>query len=315
MSSRFDCVVCGSCTIDLLIRPVNLAEALGTDRLHRVDPIQLSVGGIVSNAGITMAKLGLRVCAFSAVGQDQWGEIVRNEYRCNGLDTSKLQSRAELPTSVTAAMVDERGDRSFVHNQGAPKLLTARDFRDAMGVFAASRSMLLGYYPLLPAMLDDLAGLFREIRETGCLTALDAAGGGGSMKPLDEILPHTDVYVPSFTEASTQTGEKQPEKILDRYRSCGAPGILGVKLGSAGAVLSAAAGEFVEIAPITPPGKVVDTTGAGDAFFAGLLYGLLNEMSVGAAGRLAAAAGAWSTTGIGATATCADLETLQRHLP
>ena len=87
---------------------------------------------------------------------------------------------------------------------------------------------------------------------------------------------------------------------------------MGVKLGSEGALLSPRAGEYVEIPQVVPPGPVVDTTGAGDCFYAGLLTGLLKGMSVERAGRLAAAAGACCVTGLGATAGLRDYQETAR---
>ena len=57
---------------------------------------------------------------------------------------------------------------------------------------------LIGYYSMMPALQDDLAEVLAAIRETSCRTALDCAGSGGTMQPLDVVLPHLDVYVPSF---------------------------------------------------------------------------------------------------------------------
>jgi sugar/nucleoside kinase (ribokinase family) len=74
-----------------------------------------------------------------------------------------------------------------------------------------------------------------------------------------------------------------------------------VKLGSKGALLSPKAGEFVEIAPVKPPGPIIDTTGAGDAFFGGVLAGFFRGLSPADAGRLGAGAGACCVTGLGAT--------------
>src|SRR5690606_27092181 len=120
-------------------------------------------------------------------------------------------------------------------------------------------------------------------------TALDAAGRGGTMQPLDRILPNLDVYVPSLAEAQHQTGLSDPQRMIEMYRDCGAPGLLGVKLGRQGVLLSPAAGEYIHVPVVQPPGEVIDTTGAGDSFYAGLLAGLLRGLSVEQAGRLGAA--------------------------
>jgi sugar/nucleoside kinase (ribokinase family) len=175
-------------------------------------------------------------------------------------------------------------------------------FLENMDLFAASRMAVLGYYSLMPNLEGDLPEIFAKIRATGCLTALDSAGDGGGMKPLDRMLPELDVYVPSHAEAVHQTGETDPRRILEIYRACGAPGVLGVKLGSKGALLSPAAGQYIELPCVTPPGPIVDTTGAGDCFYAGLLTGLLKRMGLADAGRLGAATAACCITGMGATA-------------
>jgi sugar/nucleoside kinase (ribokinase family) len=197
--------------------------------------------------------------------------------------------------------VDARGDRSFIHAVGAPRLLDAAAFREAAPMFRRSRAMLLGYYPLLPNLLGDLPEVLAEIRAGGCLTALDAAGDGGELEPLARVLPQLDVYVPSFAEARHQTGVEDPGRMVAMYRDAGGRGLVGIKLGSRGALLSPAPDEFIEVDAVTPPGQIVDTTGAGDCFLGGLLAGLLRGLSVAEAGRIAAAAGACCVTGVGAT--------------
>ena len=169
-----------------------------------------------------------------------------------------------------------------------------------LDLFARSRMMLLGYYSQLPDLEEDLPEVLAAIRATGCQTAMDAGGGGGSMQPLERILPHLDVYVPSRTEAMHQTGQSDPRAILDTFRSCGAPWIVGVKLDSEGALLSPAAGVYVEVPCVPPPGPIIDTTGAGDAFFAGLLTGLLRGLGVEDAGHLGAATASCCITALGA---------------
>ncbi|MEX2545707.1 MAG: PfkB family carbohydrate kinase, partial [Phycisphaeraceae bacterium] len=185
------------------------------------------------------------------------------------------------------------------HCVGAPKLLNAKAILDELDTLARSRMFLLGYYSLMPALEPSLPEVFARIRETGCKTALDAAGSGGAMQPLDRILPHLDVYVPSLAEAKHQTGLDDPCQIIDVYRNCGAPGLLGVKLGSRGVMLSPKAGEYVQTPIVPPPGEVIDTTGAGDSFYAGLLTGLIKGLSIEDAAKLGVAAGACCVTAVG----------------
>ncbi len=302
----FDCVLCGSCVVDLLVWPVPLTTPIGGGRLIQADPIGVTTGGIVSNSGIAMTRLGMRVAAFSLVGDDEWASVIRRRYAEEHVDAQRLLTLPDGATSTTAVLIDPSGERSFAHCVGAPKQMDKALFLENLDLFAQSRMALIGYYSLMPNLESDLAEVLAAIRETGCQTALDAAGDGGTMEPLEQLLPHLDVYVPSLSEAKHQTGESDPRRIVDIYRACGAPGVLGVKLGSAGALLSARAGQYLKIDQVQPPGPVMDTTGAGDSFYAGLLTGLLRGKTIEEAGRLAAAAGACCVTARGATAGLRD---------
>jgi sugar/nucleoside kinase (ribokinase family) len=312
MDKSFDCVVVGSCVVDVLARPVSLTQPIGGGRLIESEPLRLTTGGIVSNAGIAMARLGMRVAAFSYVGDDEWAEVIRHRYAAEGVDTSKLETRSDGATSTTAVLIDPSGERSFVHCVGAPRLLDKQAMLGRLELFAKSRAMLIGYYPLMTRLQNDLPEVFAAIRETGCLTALDAAGDGGTMEPLARILPHTDFYVPSESEAEHQTGRREPRAMIEAFRESGAQGFLGIKLGARGALLSPSPGEFLDVPAVKPPGEVVDTTGAGDCFYGGLLTGILRGLSCAHAGRLAAATGACCVTGLGATTACRSYDETAR---
>ena len=306
MQKNIDCILCGSCVADILCRPVNLDVAIGGGRLLQTEPLQVVTGGIVSNAGVAMARLGMKVSAFTYVGRDEWAGVIRGRYEAEGLDCACLLEHPTGSTSTTVVLIDPSGERSFAHCVGAPKLMDRRLFLKHLDLFARSRMTLLGYYSLMPNLENDLPEIFAAIRETGCKTALDCAGSGGSMQPLDRILPYLDVYVPSLNEASHQTGLSDPRAILNLYRRSGAAGLVGVKLGAKGVLLSPAAGEYVEIPGIAPPGEIVDTTGAGDCFYAGLLTGLLRGLDIRSAGLLGAAAGACCITALGGSAGIRD---------
>lgn len=301
MEKKFDCVVVGSCVVDVLARPVPLTEPIGGGRLIESDPLVLTTGGIVSNSGIAMARLGMRVAAFTYVGNDEWAEVIRHRYKVEGVDTSALLTHPTGATSTTAVLIDPSGERTFVHCVGAPRMLDKQALLGQLDLFAQSRVMLIGYYPLMTRLQNDLPEVFAAIRETGCLTAMDAAADGGTMEPLAKILPHLDFYLPSESEAQHQTGLHEPRAIIAAYREAGAKGWLGIKLGSKGALISPQPGEFIDVSAVKAPGPVIDTTGAGDCFLGGVLTGILRGLSPAAAGRLGAATGACCVTGLGAT--------------
>ncbi|MBI1370416.1 MAG: hypothetical protein GC162_17410 [Planctomycetes bacterium] len=309
MTKTIDCIVVGSCVVDMLVRPVPLEKPIGGGKLVRVEPIELTTGGIVSNSGTAMARLGMNVAALTYVGDDAWAPIIRSRYAAEGIDISHLVTHPTAATSTTAVLIDPSGERSFMHCVGAPKLIDKAFFMERLDVFAQAKMTLIGYYSLMPNVERDLPAVLAAIRQVGCMTAMDAAGDGGTMDPLEKLLPHLDVYCPSDNEAAHQTGHSDPRKIIDTYRNAGAPGLLGVKLGSKGAMLSPRAGEYVMIDVVKPPGEVVDTTGAGDSFYGGLLTGLLKGFDASKAGRLAAATGACCVTGLGATAGLRDYNT------
>ena len=145
MQKDFDCVLCGSCVADILCRPVDLDAPIGRGRLVATEPLEVVTGGIVSNSGLAMARLGLRAAAFSYVGRDEWARLIRARYAAEGLDCHGLLEHPTSSTSTTVVLIDPSGERSFAHCVGAPKLMDRRLYLDHLDLFARSRAALIGY--------------------------------------------------------------------------------------------------------------------------------------------------------------------------
>ena len=299
---RFDCAVVGTCVADILVRPVPLTQAVGGGRLFPVEPIEVTTGGIVCNTGIGLARLGLSVAAASLVGTDPWGGLIRERLTGQGLDTTGVESVMGHATSTTAVLIDPSGERSFAHHVGACAAIDLAWIRRQLAVLARARWVILGYAGLLPGLEPDLAAAVQLIRDAGCRVALETGGGGGRLEDVAPALPFVDLYVPSLDEAAAQTGTREPREIIERYRNLGCTGTLGVKAGTKGSLLSVATGEWFAIPCLPAAGPVADTTGAGDAFLAGLVAGIVRGMALQEAGRLGAATAACCVTGVGATA-------------
>jgi sugar/nucleoside kinase (ribokinase family) len=305
---RFDCAVVGTCVADILVRPVPLGEPVGGGRLLHVDPIEVTTGGLVCTTGIGLARLGLAVAAGSLVGTDPWGDLVRARLDRERLDTASLEAVPGLATSTTAVLIDPSGERSFAHHVGACAALDVAWIRRQLPALRRAEWVIIGYAGLLPALEPEFAEAVAAIRAAGCRVALETGGSGGSLAHVGPALPEVDLYVPSLDEAAAQTGRDDPRAILERLRELGAAGIVGVKLGSRGTLLSPAAGEVHEIPCVAAPGPVVDTTGAGDALVAGLLAGIIRGMQPREACLLGAANAACCVTAAGATSGLRSFE-------
>ena len=301
-SDASDCIVCGTCTVDILVKPVDLSLPIGGGRLFEVDPIEVTTGGIVCNSGIAMRRLGLAVAAAGIVGSDVWGSVVRRRLDEEGIGSAAVESHPTQATSSTAVLIDPSGERSFAHHVGACRVIDVAYLRRQAAEFSRARLALVGYFGLLPALEPAIGEAVAVLRAAGCRVALETGGTGGTLATIAPALPHVDLYVPSLDEARHQTGLSDPREIMACYRGHGFRGVGGVKLGARGTLLSPRDGEFFEIPCVAAPGPVADTTGAGDSLLAGLITGILRGMPLEQAGRLGAATAACCVTGVGATA-------------
>lgn len=310
MSDKIDAIICGSCVLDIIARPVDLHQPIMGGSLHAVETPAALAGGITSNTGIAMARQGLRVGVASYVGEDRWGGVIRQTLDDEGIDSSLLLTHDTAPTSTTIVLVDQHGERSFLHAQGAPKQIDAGFFLDRLDAFTRANWIVLGYYPLIPKLIDDLPNVFEKIRQGGSRVMLESAGGldrGGAMRPLDRVLAQVDAYIPSLDEAVCQTGlsaADDPRRMIEVYRRHTGQVLLGIKLGGErGVLLSPSADAFVLVPSVPAPGRVIDTTGAGDCFLAGLLTGLIRGLPMEDAGTMGCRVAAQCVTGVGGWAS------------
>ena len=237
MSDRekpIDCLVCGLATVDIVAWPVPLDQPIAEVGLVRAERIETTTGGLVSNSGIALAKLGACTAALACVGDDLQGQFIKGRYTAAGLDASHLTICRGERTSTTLVLVNAAGERSFIFDPGVAGAFNLQLFQTHRDLLARAKFLLFGYFGLVPAWDQQLPEMLRFARECGCQTALDAAGSGGEMPLLQAILAHLDFYVPSAHEATRQTGESEPRAMIAAFRRAGAAGLIGIKLGSRG---------------------------------------------------------------------------------
>ena len=289
-----DVACLGILVADVIARPLRTLPEPGTVGL--LDEISLHGGGCALNTGTGLARLGLEVAVAGKVGDDPFGDYLLALLDERGLDRRAVLRDPAVATSATVVIVDEEGERTFLHLPGANGTLRADELD--WELLLAGRALHIAGALLLPSLDGEpAAALLAEARRRGRLASLDTAWDAtGRWARIEPCLPHLDLITPSLLEAQAISGEREPAAAAAWLREHGV-GEVAVKLGAAGCYV---AGDEFEGQLDAVRVRAVDGTGAGDAFAAGLLYGKLAGWPLEQAARLANAAGALATTEIGA---------------
>jgi sugar/nucleoside kinase (ribokinase family) len=305
---HLDVIVAGLALTDIIGRPVDLKNLPKRGALKLIDSITLTTGGNVSNVGIDLAKLGFGVGAITRVGNDSLGRYVNQHYLTFGIDTEGVIIDARAQTSATMVSVDKTGERTFLHTRGCMKNFRAADVLSRLAFLQKARILAIGYLGLIPETEKDFGRLFRTIKQKTSLKIFLDSGASPRVTPrrLREFLPYVDFFIPSCEEAMLITGCKTPESIVAFLRKSGAPHVVGVKLGAHGCYLSD--GRRAAYVKTRRVRRVVDATGAGDAFVAGFIAGILKGLDAFESARLANAVAGSCVSAVGASTAIRALD-------
>ena len=305
-----DAAIFGLIVADLIAEPMDLRRPPPPGGLVSLNSLQLTTGGNVCNTGIAMAKLGMSVAAAGMVGDDVLGKALVERMMAAGVDTTAVFTSGAAQTSATVVAVEPGGERCFFHTPGVTPLLDADLFRRCFPVFKKCRWVQIGYFGLLPTLTPHLPQVLKELREFAPDTriAFDTLSPPAAAELLWPILPHVDLFAPSRGEAVVLTGKSEAKDMVAVFKGhMSASAQVAIKLDSEGCFVD---GEIVPAYKV----NVVDTTGAGDTWFAGLLTGLIKGMAIEDAARLANRAAADCCTALGASAGVRSFEDTLRRL-
>ena len=297
--------VLGAHIVDVLGWPVEtIPPGQGSARLNE---IRATVAGTAAGTGVDLAKLGADVLAIGAIGDDLLADVLIGEMRRHGIDTGGLVRKHGVQTSATILPIRRNGERPALHVPGATALLDRGDI-DLAGL-SGVRALLIGAPDALGGMVEDgLAEVVSAARAGGAVVAVDVLRQGSprDFGRIAALLASADWFAPNADQLAALTGEDDIFAAIDKVLSLGTGGVA-VTLGAQGALVASRDGG----APVAVPAiavDVVDTTGCGDGFTAGLLTALLLGASPVDAAWLGVACGALVATGLGSDAGITDLE-------
>jgi sugar/nucleoside kinase (ribokinase family) len=291
--------VLGAHILDVLGRPVEaIPPGQGSARLAE---IRATAAGTAAGPGVDLAKLGASVQAVGAIGDDLLGDMLAAAMARHGVDTSGLSRKSGVQTSATILPIRANGERPALHVPGATSLLELADID--LNRVRRSRALLIGAPDALGDIVGDgLAQVVAAARAGGALVAVDVLHPGRP-RDLDRIaglLAAADWFLPNGDQLLALTGRDDLASAIADVLALGTGG-LAVTLGADGCLVAWRGGG----PPVSLPAievDVVDTTGCGDGFTAGMLAGLLLGAGPVDAAWLGIACGALVATGLGSDA-------------
>jgi len=264
--------VIGGVQADVVVRPVTELPPPGATRL--TEEMSIRVGGAGANAALAFAEMGLPVRLMGCVGEDRLGEWMREELTEAGLvdELAVLPGRA---TGLTVALESDQRDRTFLTHLGVnadwvPEMIPA----DAL----ECDNLLLCDYCVTPGLQGEAAqSLLQAARAAGARTFFDTAWDpddfpAARRAELRELLGSVDVFLPNEAEARAIADDRDVRSAARALQTVSGAWVV-VKLGARGCL--AVGPDGAELSASAPAVAVAaDTTGAGDAFNAGLVTAL-----------------------------------------
>lgn len=298
--------VVGSFAVGMTLRaqrmPVFGETLVGSD-------FDMGPGGKGSNQAVGVARLGARAHFAGIIGDDRLGEIAVDLFAQESVDTTYLQRTEAMATGVGFIILNPEGENGIILDMGANELMDGA-FVDQVEEQIARSDVVMS---VLEIPVEAAARAMALGKKHGVRTILNPAPATA----LDEsVLQHVDYLSPNETELRILLGlpPDDPSDTVELAKQLRARGVgnLIVTMGEKGALILSEDGQ-AEAAAV--PVDVVDTTGAGDAFNAGLAVALAEGKSLAAAVAFANRCGALACQKLGAVpglATRAAVESLGR---
>lgn len=301
---EFDVVGFGTNAVDFLIE---VPEYPAFNSKVELSKYVQAAGGEVATTIVGLRRLGLQTQYIGRFGDDHAGTFGLQTLKDEGVDVSRAEQIKDARTQIAFIVIDERNGERTVIWQRDKKL--AYSEREAP-VDAVERAKVLHF---TPHDVKACLAMAKAAKQSGTIVSVDI---DDLFEGVHELLSHVDIFIASADFPKKLFGTANLRESLREIKLLFGCGVVGVTLGEKGSLLLCE-DSFVETPGFAVPGGCKDTTGAGDAFRVGMLYGLLHGESVEQSARQANAVAALKCRTVGARTalpTVGELETiLKKH--
>jgi sugar/nucleoside kinase (ribokinase family) len=318
MEERFDVAAIGTLNVDLIILGEAPRELEALQRWMAPSRVELAAAGSVGYCVVDMARLGLRVSLLSTVADDFFGEWILRELRQEGIDVDGVSVEPGAASGIGIYMLLFGNPKRPLTGRLATHAAWPIEFSASQEARLKRARWLhcggyLHYQQMWGAPTEDL---YRRAKGYGLTTSVDTQFPlipveGRWMQCFGSLLDYVDVLFTDEDEAKAITGAATADEAVYSLLEAG-PSTVVVKSGARGALVGTSKKRIHQ--PAFPVADVQDSIGAGDAFDAGMIYGLLAGWSPERSARFASAAAAMTLAGIGGSQTAPNLAQVEDFL-
>ncbi|MCS4541936.1 MAG: carbohydrate kinase family protein [Euryarchaeota archaeon] len=285
---KFDVITIGAVLADQIGYANKLPER---DEEIFVSNLIMRSGGSAANTAVACSRLGLRTGFVGKIGSDSLGDMLLNDLKTEGVDTSQIKRTKEKPTGTCIVIIDKDNNRHMYAFSGAANFLTKNDINEnyVLSSKIVHLADLKNIDPLEKAAKIASSKVKVSLNPGGLIIGL-------GYKKIKKLLSLTDIYISSKSEAEALYGTNSTQKLIDLLLQENIE-IVALTLGPDGCIV-ANSKERYKISSYNV--KVVDTTGAGDAFSAGFIYGLIKKFPLKKCGEYGNATATLCITTLGA---------------
>ena len=297
----FEAVGFGTNAVDYLIQVPHYPAF--ASKIELSDYTQLA-GGEIATTMVGLRRLGLKTCYAGRFGDDQAGNFGLQTLTDEAVDVAYCERIAGAKTQIAFIVIDERSGERTVIWQRDEKLAYAET--DAP-IDVADAGKILHFTPHDARACLAMAN---RAKHTATIVSMDA---DNVFDGIEELLPQVDILISSAEFPENLVGIKDKKDALREMKSRFGCAIVGMTLGETGSLLLCEE-TFIETEGFQVPNGCKDTTGAGDAFRVGFLYGLLKGESIETSARMANAVAALKCRALGARTALPKIDELNELL-
>jgi ribokinase len=283
--------VIGDVNVDLLLSPIENYPR--KDLQERISWLKVEVGGGAAHVALALSKLEVKTKLIGLIGNDLFGKFISEKMKKFGVESMLKTVKKE--TGISIGINFEDGSRSLLTYRGTNSLFSLKDFNLSE---VEGNVLFLSGYGLLEKLMKDAEKVLSFAKKKGMITCLDPdikSYRSFDINKIKKALKFVDFFFPDMEEGKLITREKDKAKIIEKLLRIGCKTVA-LKLGGEGCIV-ADENNFIEVEAIET--KAINSTGAGDFFNAGFVFGYLKHKDLEKAGDFGNATAAFAISRFG----------------